>query len=305
LKKYVICPYCNKKFKSLSSHLKIHNKTYKELKKEYPNSNIISEKTLRKITKWHDTNTKRTKKEIKLFLDSIEYKWIDNEYKDGYSKLMVSCPNGHITNIRFDSLLEGHRCHECHNTWKRENFSGSGNPNWKGGYTSKNIPLYDSYNERIKIAEHTRKDKDDILEVKCTYCGKWYIPTITSIMERIRSLDGRQAGECRLYCSDGCKHACSIYRQHTQPKDHKTTSSREVQPELRQMRFEVDNYTCKKCNKHQDELTVPLHCHHLEGIRWEPLESADIDKCITVCKDCHIKIHKMKDCNYNDFKCGR
>lgn len=40
-----------------------------------------------------------------------------------------------------------------------------------------------------------------------------------------------------------------------------------------------------------------------EGIRWEPLESADIDKCITVCKDCHIKIHQIPGCTYADMRC--
>lgn len=44
---------------------------------------------------------------------------------------------------------------------------------------------------------------------------------------------------------------------------------------------------------------------NLEGIRWEPLESADIDKCITLCKNCHIKVHKKDGCGYNDFKCNR
>ena len=34
-----------------------------------------------------------------------------------------------------------------------------------------------------------------------------------------------------------------------------------------------------------------------------PIESADIDKCMTVCKDCHTKIHHKKDCSYNDMKC--
>jgi len=54
----------------------------------------------------------------------------------------------------------------------------------------------------------------------------------------------------------------------------------------------------KKCKY----LNVPLHCHH-EGILWNPLESADIDQCMTVCKNCHKKIHQQKDCEYNDMRC--
>jgi len=88
-------------------------------------------------------------------------------------------------------------------------------------------------------------------------------------------------------------------------KGHKKSYSREVQPELRQMVFERDEYTCIKCGKHQDELNIPLHCHHIEGIVQNPIESADIDMCITVCKDCHDKIHQEDGCGYNDMKCKK
>lgn len=69
------------------------------------------------------------------------------------------------------------------------------------------------------------------------------------------------------------------------------------------MCFERDNYTCQKCGITQDELDVGLHCHHVEGIRWEPLESADLDKVITFCKNCHIMVHKLPDCGYHDLRC--
>lgn len=184
-------------------------------------------------------------------------------------------------------------------------LSKNKHPNWSGGYYSKGIPLYNTYASRIEYAEKCRRNLKDknILEVKCAYCGKWYIPTITQVYERIRSLEGTNYGEQRLYCSDKCKYECPIYHQILYAKDYKVETSREVQPELRQMRFKIDNYTCKKCGKHQDDLDVALNCHHLEGIRWEPLESADIDKCITVCKNCHKIIHKKDNCSYVDMQC--
>ena len=64
------------------------------------------------------------------------------------------------------------------------------------------------------------------------------------------------------------------------------------------MVFERDNWTCQKCGD-----TKSLHCHHIEGIRWEPLESCDIDKCITYCKKCHKQVHKKKGCKYVDMQC--
>lgn len=179
-------------------------------------------------------------------------------------------------------------------------------PRWKGGYAKKNIPLYDTYAVQISYAEKCRRHPNDrnILQVTCAYCGRWITPTVYQVYDRIRALNGTQQGEQRFYCSEQCKQECPIFGKISYPKEFKPATSREVQPELRQMRFKIDKYTCQKCGKQQDELNSGLHCHHVEGIRWEPVESADIDKVITVCKDCHMKIHKKEGCSYNDMKCG-
>jgi len=182
---------------------------------------------------------------------------------------------------------------------------GEKNPAWKGGYDGQGIPAYKKYAESLKFGEEIRRNKKDknILECKCNYCGKWCVPKLSDVWSRIRSLNGTLDGECRIYCSDECKKECPIYNQTKYPKGFKPETSREVQPELRQMRFKLDNYTCQKCGKHQDELDVGLQCHHIEGIRWESIESADIDKCITLCKNCHLEVHKKEGCTYEDMKC--
>ena len=185
------------------------------------------------------------------------------------------------------------------------NANKAGNSSfWKGGYRTKDIPRYDTYAPQISFCEKVRRNKDpNILEVKCAYCGKWYIPKISSVRSRIQALNGNSSGEHRLYCSTQCKQECPIYRKKLYPKGFKPATSREVQPELRQMCFERDVFTCQKCGKHQDDLDVGLHCHHVEGIRWEPLESADLDKVITFCKNCHKEVHKQPDCGYHDLRC--
>lgn len=175
---------------------------------------------------------------------------------------------------------------------------------WKGGYGSINIPRYDHYKKEISFIDKCRRNKIDnnILEVKCTYCGKWFIPKLTDVNERTRCVKNG-IDNCRLYCSKECKQECPIYNQRKFPKGFKPSTSREVQPELRQIRFKIDNYTCQKCGVHKDELNCGLHCHHLEGIKWDPLESTDFDRVITVCKYCHNEIHKKEGCGYNDLKC--
>lgn len=183
---------------------------------------------------------------------------------------------------------------------------GKKHHNWKGGITKKNIPFYDTYASQIEYAEKVRRNKEDenIIEVKCTYCGKWYVPKMTDIVYRIKALNGKYTNgtEYRLYCSDECKKECPIYNKHFYSTEESNTKqySREVQPELRQMVFERDDYMCQKCFSIES-----LHCHHIEGIRWEPLESCDIDKCITYCKKCHKEVHEIEGCGYYDMKCKK
>jgi len=169
---------------------------------------------------------------------------------------------------------------------------------------------YNSYVNKISYCEETREDPDnkELLQVKCTWCGKWFNPTNKIIDNRIGALNGRKTGEGRLYCSEGCKKCCPVYNKSpaTLMKEDTIKAgrlswlelSREVQPDLRKMVFERDKYKCIKCGSE-----LSLHCHHLEGIRWNPLESADVDQCITVCKDCHKEIHKIPGCGYHDMRC--
>lgn len=185
--------------------------------------------------------------------------------------------------------------------------TGEKSSQWKGGYFTRKIPMYETYMPQLYYAEECRQNPDDkkILQVKCAYCGKWFTPTTTQVYERVRALNGTNMGEQRFYCSNQCKEECPIFNKILYPKGFKLETSREVHPELRQMRFKIDNYTCQNCKRHQNELNEGLHCHHIEGIRWEPLESADLDKCITLCKSCHIKVHKKEGCKYNELRCGQ
>lgn len=170
--------------------------------------------------------------------------------------------------------------------------------NWKGGYDS--IPLYGTYAFQIDWIEECRRNKKDpnILEVKCTYCGKWFVPSNNSIYNRLQYLKGnKRYSENRLYCSESCKRECPIFNQKLYPKGFKQATSREVQPQLRQMVLKKDNYTCQKCGS-----TERLHCHHIKPVVDDPIESADVDNCITYCKECHKQAHNQDGCRYNELR---
>ena len=186
---------------------------------------------------------------------------------------------------------------------------GKKNNRWDGGYNSKNIPKYDTYAYQIEWCEEVRRNKKDlnILEVKCFKCNKWYVPTIRNVYSRIYILNGNSKGEGHLYCSDECKNSCSIYHKSakTLMKEDAIRAgrlswlelNREIQPELRKLVLERDKNQCVKCGNEEN-----LHCHHIYPVSIEPLLSADIDNCVTLCYNCHKEAHQKDGCSYGQLK---
>ena len=187
---------------------------------------------------------------------------------------------------------------------KKIGKTGIRGPYRKVTYYKRGLSLYNTYAHQIDWCEPVRRDPEDsnILNVKCAYCGKWYRPKPSQVYTRIKSLDGKIIGENRLYCSSECKLQCPIFHKirYSSEEDGTKQMSREVQAELRQLVFERDNWACVKCGA-----TKSLHCHHIEGVRWNPIESADIDGCITVCGFCHMEIHRKKGCSQSDMICRK
>jgi 5-methylcytosine-specific restriction endonuclease McrA len=226
-----------------------------------------------------------------------------------YSRVKKVCPVCHkeFTVKLSQTVRSKDNCcsRECTDRWTvlSGKLSDEKNPAWRGGYAKDNLAMFETYAHRMEFAEQVRKSPIDknILQVKCTYCGRWYSPKLGSLTNRVAYLEGKSENESRLYCSNRCKKSCPIYRQKLFPRGYRETTSREVQPELRQMRLALDDYTCQRCQKTIDE--AELHCHHITGVEQNPLESADLDNCITLCKKCHKWAHTQKGCRYFELTC--
>lgn len=182
--------------------------------------------------------------------------------------------------------------------------------NWRGGYTSNNIPLYNTYAPQLKWCEKVRRRSIDknILEVKCFKCNKWFIPKAYNVYNRIQYIKGNTLYyENRFYCSEQCKQSCSIYGKTSKQimredavragREPWWELNREVQPELKQMVLERDGNQCVKCGNFNN-----LCCHHILPVALEPLLSADIDNCITLCVDCHKAVHQQDGCRYGQLR---
>jgi hypothetical protein len=178
---------------------------------------------------------------------------------------------------------------------------------WKGGVRKLNIPLYETYGHQLEIYEEIRCNENRYLEVRCTYCGKWFVPKASDVKRRVKVINGKSRGELRLYCSEGCKKQCPIFGKkptqimkedairagRIQPEE----PNREVQTDLRKLVLARDNYICQICGS-----TNNLHCHHKRGIWQDQLESADIDMCITLCENCHKLEHTKIGMTYHELR---
>jgi len=57
--------------------------------------------------------------------------------------------------------------------------------------------------------------------------------------------------------------------------------------------FERDNYTCKICgDRSRKGHGVVLHAHHIKSFSEYPKLRTDINNGITLCKDCHVNLHR-------------
>lgn len=182
---------------------------------------------------------------------------------------------------------------------------GSDNGNYKGGVDELNVPLYDTYIQQISWCEKTRRNPENLdwLQIKCVYCGKWFMPKTTDVKNRITFLNGNKTSECRFYCSEVCKQACPIYNKYKYPKGFKRTndeitenSGHEGNNIWRQevIKRNIEEYgqlQCEICgNTNENELSI----HHEKPRKTHPEMSLDPDNGWVLCSfgkgnNCHLK----------------
>ncbi len=219
-------------------------------------------------------------------------------YTGALNKVVIVCLKCKCT---FEQVASEHlRVKSCPKCYQTE----TNNHQWSGAAHTFNLPTYTAYSKKLKKYQKVFKvnklinsTKVILLGVKCHYCSTVFIPKADDVYVRLSAINGKRSGSRHLYCSDSCKQNCPTFNQKIWPKGFKIDTSREVQPQLRKMRFEIDDYKCQVCFVDNN-----LHCHHYEGVEINPIESADLDKCITICKECHKDLHRVPGYTYQDYK---
>ncbi len=239
---------------------------------------------------------KKTYEEVRKFINSTGDLLISKIYKDNKTKLKIKCYNGHIYTITFSDFKNGVRCKKCYDEGKRSQCFN------KGNVKKKNIALYSTYNEQLRKYHEVKKANKNgliVIKVRCNYCGNFYIPTAVAVSNRLQTIRGQFTSDNNFYCSDKCKRKCPTFGRKLWPKDFLPEDNKrdpEVSRQLREMRIEIDDYKCQVCYSKNK-----LECHHLDGVVLNPIESADIDRCVTLCHTCHKDLHKIPGYTYIDF----
>lgn len=188
-------------------------------------------------------------------------------------------------------------CERCFYDYMRDLYLTGIVPEIKKSKNS-GYPRYSFYKKKLGWAEEIRESqsKKGILEVRCRYCNRWFIPTLKCTQERTNNLNNAEGNQYYFYCSASCKKLCPIYGKRTQYKGKEGNNSREVPATLRQMVFERDDWKCQRCFSDKS-----LECHHIIPIKKSPILQADIDNCVTLCTKCHKKAHSEIGCRYADL----
>jgi len=89
---------------------------------------------------------------------------------------------------------------------------------YKKAYYNTCKAYYNTYADKLlSYCEEVRKEpkNNKNLQVKCTYCGKWFTPTSQQVFQRIAAIEGKYSlgTENKFYCSEQCKKDCPCYNR--------------------------------------------------------------------------------------------
>lgn len=155
---------------------------------------------------------------------------------------------------------------------------------------------FERFGGQLTVDDAPLSDEHGLLLVACWYCGKYFMPTRMEVRARIQAIRGQNAGEARIYCSDGCKQSCPTYGQKKYPLRLKQQTSREMSAVFRKQVLARDQWVCQRCG----EKEAALHAHHIIPYKMK-YDSMDVKNGITLCVKCHQKAHKEAGCRPQDI----
>ena len=238
--------------------------------------------------------SKPTIKHIKNYLKKFDCILLSNTYIDCYSKLTYVCPTGKICSKTWNNITKKYKKGKYYTHPQINNINT----------TKENIPLFNTYSPQLNKYQKTYIVKKvinnielELLGVECHYCKKVFVPTRIAVKHKISALKGIELGEQNLYCSKECKQKCDTFGQQKYTKWNKPNVKRWGINIWRNYVKERDNYTCQKCGK-QEKI---MYAHHIIPYAVCKFMYLDPPNGITLCKECHNKVHQIPGCTIKDL----
>lgn len=187
----ITCPICNKQFNQITNtHLKKHNLTLKEFKKQYPNVELLSSESKAKITTYNTTKTKCNKKKYnknpnfcKYCLSKLPYEKKDNKFCSHSCAASFSNKNRKISKESKEKISATLKKYYKNNTVSEEtrqklsdNSKGRIVSNDTKQKLSDSLKKYYKTNPKPKTTKRKKKktiigvEKSKIYHCKCKHC---------------------------------------------------------------------------------------------------------------------------------------
>jgi 5-methylcytosine-specific restriction endonuclease McrA len=206
-------------------------------------------------------------------------------------------PHSKETKVKISNKNSGKKRSKCVIKNMKKRMNGSGNNNWKGGYSINDIASYNTFAKQLTIEESPLRDKKDqnILTVLCSKCKKRFIPRLRDVAQRVRTLKGTANGESRLYCSQECKTSCSVFNKSLYQDDHPKRDivlyTDDEYKTFREFVLKRDKYSCQFCEEQATDV------HHERPRKLEPLFVLDPDYAWSCCEKCHYEKGHKDECS--------
>jgi hypothetical protein len=171
---------------------------------------------------------------------------------------------------------------------------------FKNSLRTNSYVAYSSYVDKLTILEDPWCGIVGELLVRCATCREYFAPLRYNVQHRINSLNGKEAGENRLYCSDNCRDRCSVYKINYKSLLNLDTQNKRLPfYEVRDLAFGEYGKNCERCGKFCSGNEVDVH--HELSVKEYPEYECDLDNLWVLCKECHKEVHKQKGCTYSDI----
>jgi len=207
-------------------------------------------------TAWNKGLTKESDERVKKYTDQKRGKSLSEEHKSKISNSMIGIKRGPLSEEHKNKIRESNK--GTTRPSKTEDEKRHLSNILKGRPSS----IKHTYKLLIKkypeiVEDHIIRPYLDFIEVRCTECMKWFVPSKQDMSEKIRQIK-TGTGLRFLFCSEECKHKSYVYRMKKDPsllKEYKRYC-RKVEIETRKSvniyKDKIYNYNLRGYDYHLD-----------------------------------------------------